>query len=526
MLQIFKASALKYSMGFRPPGWYISADLIHALAKNGFKYLAPDSNFSGPITDDIIKEKFIDGLPSFTANVYPHQIERAVQIAKLKGILMVHMHIAKTEPGLVCVSKKLPEKIKKMLSELKFQTVYDPWFATLEELSEFMVAKNGVKIKEVDGKINLINDSKIDLKGLTVVVDNKSYVIDLIKHKSLFSLIPNSPEEEKVSVVLTVFNGESSVKNSLDSLVNQDYKNTEILVINDGSTDKTKKIVEEFIKATGDKRVKLISQENKGRANAKNRGLKESVGEYIAFCEDDAIYKKNYLGEAVKYLYLENVIGTISPHYVWNKNESFTTRAKDLERRRNFSNYKPFSAWVYKRKNLVAVGGFNEELEFGEDTEPMKRILKLNSRGIVKFSSKSLWLHREPAKALEYLKRKFRGGVGMANMYKLGITSGISTTKIILLLVTLIIGIVCLSSILISGRSMYLLIVVGLLLSALLVFRYKDIVKNMQLSSESKLFILLSIIIEYAWWTATFLGYMTGLFIGKEKSVKMLRGRK
>lgn len=101
----------------------------------------------------------------------------------------------------------------------------------------------------------------------------------------------------KVSIIVPVYNSESYIKECLQSLIKQTLKDIEIIIINDGSTDKSNEIIKEF--ALKDKRIKYISRENKGVGITRNEGVAMSVGEYIGFVDsDDTIeidmFKKMY----------------------------------------------------------------------------------------------------------------------------------------------------------------------------------------------------------------------------------------
>ncbi|MCL2115030.1 MAG: glycosyltransferase [Methanobrevibacter sp.] len=89
----------------------------------------------------------------------------------------------------------------------------------------------------------------------------------------------------KVSIVIPVYNVEEYLRTCLDSVVNQTLEDIEIICINDGSTDNSLSILEEFAKK--DNRIKLISKPNSGYGHTMNLGIKESQGEYIGIVEPD-----------------------------------------------------------------------------------------------------------------------------------------------------------------------------------------------------------------------------------------------
>jgi len=90
---------------------------------------------------------------------------------------------------------------------------------------------------------------------------------------------------KKISVIVPVYNAEKWVDETLNSLVNQTYKNIEIICIDDGSSDNSCDIIEQKQKDYSN--IKLIRQENSGVCAARNRGIDEAAGEYIAFVDSD-----------------------------------------------------------------------------------------------------------------------------------------------------------------------------------------------------------------------------------------------
>lgn len=89
----------------------------------------------------------------------------------------------------------------------------------------------------------------------------------------------------KVSIIVPVYNVEKYLGACLDSLANQTLKEIEIICVNDGSTDGSLGILEEYAKK--DKRIKVMDQKNAGRSAARNAGLKKATGSYIMFCDSD-----------------------------------------------------------------------------------------------------------------------------------------------------------------------------------------------------------------------------------------------
>ena len=90
-------------------------------------------------------------------------------------------------------------------------------------------------------------------------------------------------QSKKVSVIIPVYNTLNYLNRCLESVVSQTYQNMEIICIDDGSTDGSEKIVDEF--AAKDKRIIAIHQKNRGESNARNTGLRTATGDYIGFMD-------------------------------------------------------------------------------------------------------------------------------------------------------------------------------------------------------------------------------------------------
>lgn len=93
----------------------------------------------------------------------------------------------------------------------------------------------------------------------------------------------------KVSIIIPMYNSKDTIKSAIESVLNQTYKEPiEIIVVNDGSKDGCEKIVEQMIEENQTNRViKLINKKNGGVSSARNIGIKEASGEYIAFLDSD-----------------------------------------------------------------------------------------------------------------------------------------------------------------------------------------------------------------------------------------------
>lgn len=101
----------------------------------------------------------------------------------------------------------------------------------------------------------------------------------------------------KVSIIVPVYNVEKYLKRCLDSLVNQTLKDIEIICVNDGSTDGSLAILDEYVR--NDDRIVVINQENSGQSVARNRGIDVAKGEYIGFVDSDDWVSEDYLKSCI-----------------------------------------------------------------------------------------------------------------------------------------------------------------------------------------------------------------------------------
>ena len=99
--------------------------------------------------------------------------------------------------------------------------------------------------------------------------------------------------DTKVSIIIPVYNVEAVLERTINSILQQEYRNFEVLLINDGSTDSSGKICDYF--AAIDSRIRVFHRKNGGVSSARNVGLKNAAGEYIVFIDSDDVVEANFL---------------------------------------------------------------------------------------------------------------------------------------------------------------------------------------------------------------------------------------
>lgn len=146
-------------------------------------------------------------------------------------------------------------------------------------------------------------------------------------------------QQPKVSVIVPVYNVEKYLKQCLDSIVNQTYKNLEIIIVNDGTKDNSMKIVEEYLQ---DKRIKVINKKNGGLGSARNRGIEEATGDYISFVDSDDYIDLNMYEKLINVIRGEEIIIFNHSRFdditgeIVKKNYTKESKMKKLEKRINY----------------------------------------------------------------------------------------------------------------------------------------------------------------------------------------------
>ncbi len=93
-------------------------------------------------------------------------------------------------------------------------------------------------------------------------------------------------ENPLISVIIPTYNRANFLGEAIESVLSQTYKNLEVIIIDDGSTDDTRQLIEKYT----DKRIIYLYQEHGGTSAARNKGIQEAKGEYIAFLDSDDIW--------------------------------------------------------------------------------------------------------------------------------------------------------------------------------------------------------------------------------------------
>lgn len=192
--------------------------------------------------------------------------------------------------------------------------------------------------------------------------------------------------EIKISLIMPVYNVEKYLRKSIESVLNQTFKDFELIIINDGSTDSSRKICEEYAK--NDNRIKLINIENAGLANARNKGIDIAKGDYIGFIDSDDFIESNMYEE----LYADCInnnsdISIIGVKYVDEDNKCFNEYIP--EKADIIEIMKKAYAWnkLYKRNLFIDNKLYFASKKYYEDVELIPKLfVKANKVSCIKIS--------------------------------------------------------------------------------------------------------------------------------------------
>ena len=183
-----------------------------------------------------------------------------------------------------------------------------------------------------------------------------------------------------VSIIIPVYNTERYIADAIHSAINQSYKELEIIIVDDGSNDSSPDIIQSI----SDPRIILISQRNKGGSAARNRGLEMATGEYIKFLDADDILlfdaiekqleQSKNLGENEIVFGDFNFMNSEGKITMTNKFEDIG-KLTDDPATFFLANWKILiSCPLHKREYLLHIGGFDEKLSFGQESDQHFRI--------------------------------------------------------------------------------------------------------------------------------------------------------
>lgn len=221
-----------------------------------------------------------------------------------------------------------------------------------------------------------------------------------------------------VSIIVPSYNGEKFIAKAIRSVLLQTYKNWELIIVEDGYTDKTEEIVDSFL----DKRINYIKKEHSGISKTRNVGIKEANGEYIAFLDQDDVWLPEKLSVQIEYMQKsDSSVGLVYCKNYVLQNGKIIMRKREkggkavLVKEYFFKSGILPSSVLLSRKCLFEVGLFDEKLELLEDYDLWIRVsnrykfLYLNKPLFIYVLHKGQY-HRNKLKMIksrEYVHKKY-----------------------------------------------------------------------------------------------------------------------
>lgn len=191
-----------------------------------------------------------------------------------------------------------------------------------------------------------------------------------------------------ISVVIPLYNKEQSIVSTIESVQVQTYKDWELIVVNDGSMDNSLQVVNEYVRNVLSMmpdicdKIRVIHQENAGVSAARNRGILEAKGEYVAFLDGDDIWDTDFLKEMVR------LIEDYPGKSIYGLGCAKIKRGEKPILKNNY--YRGESTWSYdtmaftgssacvNKKDAIEVGLFDTRMTHGEDIDMWWRLMLLH----------------------------------------------------------------------------------------------------------------------------------------------------
>lgn len=234
----------------------------------------------------------------------------------------------------------------------------------------------------------------------------------LLSRKS--KTLPQKSADAKVTAVIPAYNEEKVILSTVACVLASDYKNIEVIVVDDGSADRTSLVVTEAY--GNDPRIKLITKQNAGKAQALNTGIAASSGEILILIDADTRIAPDAISLLVPHFKNSRVAAVSGNTRVGNAH-NFITRCQHLEYIRDFNLIKngmsklncmavvPGALGAWRKKAVLDCGGFSA-VTLGEDRDLTMALMKSGYRLV--FEAKAFALTEAPDTFKDFIKQRFR----------------------------------------------------------------------------------------------------------------------
>jgi len=187
-----------------------------------------------------------------------------------------------------------------------------------------------------------------------------------------------------ISILMATYNGEKYIKESIESVLNQTFKNIELIIGLNGTTDGSKSVIDRF----NDNRIRLFDYgNNRGKARTLNKLIRESENNFICVQDDDDIWVGDKLEKQLRYVDLYDVIGTFIKYIDPNGNiigHPNLQEDDDLIKRLSMSgdNQIANTSAIFRKSDVIEIGGWKEDIDGIEDYDLWLRLMRSGKKFI------------------------------------------------------------------------------------------------------------------------------------------------
>lgn len=187
-----------------------------------------------------------------------------------------------------------------------------------------------------------------------------------------------------VSVIMSVYNRQNYLCRAIDSLFKQTYTNWELIAVDDGSTDNSSSLLNDY--KTKSEKIKIIYQRHKNLSSARNNGIRNSSGSYLTFLDSDDEYKENHIDLRINYMLKKKDLDLLHGGVEVIGNQ-FVPDKDDKHKQIHLSQCAIGATFFGKRYVFDQLGGFNEAITYSEDSEFLSRAKKAYKVKKIDFST-------------------------------------------------------------------------------------------------------------------------------------------
>ncbi|MEH2455846.1 glycosyltransferase family 2 protein [Nostoc sp.] len=183
----------------------------------------------------------------------------------------------------------------------------------------------------------------------------------------IFDLIP------EISIVICTYNRDKYLDHGINSVINQTFKDWELIIVDDGSQDNTFEVVNNYVEKFNN--IRYLKHQNKKQCYAKNAGIQASFGRYITFLDSDDAYQQNHLESRIEYIKLHPEVDLIQGGFA-TEEEIWVADYYQLDKKINLRECVLGPTFFGKRHVFFKLRGFNH-MPYGEDTDLWERAEKI-----------------------------------------------------------------------------------------------------------------------------------------------------